>query len=298
MIDTRDEQWYANRMKGIGGSEAAAVIGESEYRSPYDIWKIKTGRTTSNKDNKAMYAGRLLEPVIRDAYTDLTGDRVIIPGWKQHEKYPFIVGNIDGLVEEKQKIVEIKTSRYQWQEKPEYSNVPPDYFFQVQHYLLLYDFEQADLIALFSGQDFKIYPIEANKEIQSLMIQLYTDFWNKVVNDIRPEILTLSDVSDCYKKDVGTTCILSEESVEATKAIKECKEEIKRLQATIEEKELLIKKEMQLNAIGEYNKKTLVTWKSTNGRTYLDTERLKKERPEVYSEYSKKTNPTRSFNVK
>ena len=38
------EQWLQERKKGIGGSDAAAVLGLNPYMTNVDLWKIKTGR--------------------------------------------------------------------------------------------------------------------------------------------------------------------------------------------------------------------------------------------------------------
>ena len=37
------EEWLHHRFKGIGGSEASAIIGLNPYMTNQDLWKIKTG---------------------------------------------------------------------------------------------------------------------------------------------------------------------------------------------------------------------------------------------------------------
>ena len=36
-------EWLALRGDGIGGSDAAAVVGVGAYKSPYTLWAEKTG---------------------------------------------------------------------------------------------------------------------------------------------------------------------------------------------------------------------------------------------------------------
>ena len=40
------EEWLANRMQGIGGSEIASVIGQNPWMSNVELWEYKTGRKT------------------------------------------------------------------------------------------------------------------------------------------------------------------------------------------------------------------------------------------------------------
>lgn len=44
------EEWLAHRRNGIGGSDAAAVVGMSEYTSPYMLWCDKTGRSKETEE--------------------------------------------------------------------------------------------------------------------------------------------------------------------------------------------------------------------------------------------------------
>ena len=37
-------EWLQERKKGIGGSDAAAILGLNPYMSNVDLWEIKTGR--------------------------------------------------------------------------------------------------------------------------------------------------------------------------------------------------------------------------------------------------------------
>ena len=38
------QEWLQERKKGIGGSDAAAIIGLNPYMTNVDLWEIKTGR--------------------------------------------------------------------------------------------------------------------------------------------------------------------------------------------------------------------------------------------------------------
>lgn len=60
------EQWLSERKKGIGGSDSAAVLGLSKWKSPYQVWCDKKGYNfLESSDNASLFWGRTLEPVIR-----------------------------------------------------------------------------------------------------------------------------------------------------------------------------------------------------------------------------------------
>ena len=53
--------WLAQRRKSIGGSDAAGIVGLSQYATPYTVWADKIGRFADQEDNEAMRQGRDLE---------------------------------------------------------------------------------------------------------------------------------------------------------------------------------------------------------------------------------------------
>jgi predicted phage-related endonuclease len=76
---TSREDWLAGRMGTIGASEAAALLGEHPYMSPYALWMTKTGRAPPVVETPAMRRGRLLEPVAVEAIHELHPDWQLTP---------------------------------------------------------------------------------------------------------------------------------------------------------------------------------------------------------------------------
>ena len=61
-----------------------------------------------------------------------------------------------------------------------------------------------------------------------------------------------------------------------------------------------IKQEIQLEmeeADTAYIGDRKITWKTTKPRVTLDSKKLKAEMPEIFEEYSKEGNPTRTFRI-
>jgi len=65
--------WLSERWKSIGGSDAAAVVGLSQWATPFTVWCDKTGRVPDREDNEAMRQGRDLEEYVA---LEATGKRV------------------------------------------------------------------------------------------------------------------------------------------------------------------------------------------------------------------------------
>ena len=90
------------RATGIGGSDAAAILGLSGYGSPYTVAMekvagIKESRT--DEEQERLDWGKALEPLIIAAFERKTGMRVG-PGaaWARHHNAPFLFANVDGLI--------------------------------------------------------------------------------------------------------------------------------------------------------------------------------------------------------
>ena len=71
IIDNADHaEWLKARSYGIGGSDAAAVIGKSPYKSNVELFDEKTGRKTAEDISDKPYVryGNGAEPLIRKLF--------------------------------------------------------------------------------------------------------------------------------------------------------------------------------------------------------------------------------------
>lgn len=59
------EEWLSIRQKGIGGSDAAVVLGLSKWKTPFELWLEKTGQVMPEESqSEAAYFGTILEDVV------------------------------------------------------------------------------------------------------------------------------------------------------------------------------------------------------------------------------------------
>lgn len=286
-----DQFWHARRKAGIGGSEAAAVCGVSKWRTPYQVWLDKTGQAEPVEPNEAMITGTILEKSIREMYSNETGRTVYDPGFKVDDEYPFIVGDVDGLCDDR--VLEIKNSGYEWDE------IPVDYYFQVQHYMRLHKKDIADIAVLFHGQVFRIFTVERQEDLWKDIIPIYEDFWKCVTTMTPPELTNLEDVNTAYRQSQDTSITLSGTAIESLEKIKELKAKIAEQEQIISTLEFNVKQELGENAVGtDENGRTLVTWRTSKETVTFNRKRFEAEHPELFDEYKTTGATRRPFLIK
>ena len=57
MSELTREEWLARRRSGIGGSDVAAVLGLSPWKSPRQVWLDKTTDATDDRQTMPMLLG-------------------------------------------------------------------------------------------------------------------------------------------------------------------------------------------------------------------------------------------------
>lgn len=297
------EEWLRYRKMGIGGSDVASLLGISKWKSEIELWLDKTGQTSEPPiENEAMTWGTIMEPIIRNHFAEVTGRTVVeLKAMIQHLDYPFMLADVDGVTVDdtgELAILEIKTAsefkRSEWDE-----GVPTYYQTQVQHYLCVTGIKKAYVAVLIGGNSFKVYEVDADDELQAMLIAVEKNFWNKVQNMICPEM----DGSDAaknlldslYRGGVAEQIVMPEEAIEYVDAY---------IEACVEEENAKAKKQEASNRMkeimGDYEKATClghsISWKSVSTER-LDTKALKENEPEIYAKYVK-TSMSRRFTLK
>lgn len=292
--------WLAERRKGLGGSDAAAACGLSKWKTPLELYLEKIGETADADENDAMYRGRVLEPSVRQWYCDVTGRMVLTP--KEiicHPSRPFLLASLDGIADPGEIIVDFKTARNRtgWGD-PGTDEVPLEYLCQVQHYMAVADLGRAELAVLFGDFEFSIYPVEADTEFQTLLIEREAEFWDAVQRRQPPEITSLEDVrrrwpiacKDAYRgtlDDAAVACRLA--------SIKACIKRLEELEeATKAELQTCIADHDGLEVAGEI----FATWKNVKSGTRFDAKRMQKDHPELCAQYIYDSPPQRQLLLK
>lgn len=293
------------RLSGIGGSDAAAVCGLNPYKSPVDVWLEKVGRGEPVEENERMHWGNVLEDVVAQEYARRTGRKVRRRNNQfRHRQHEFMLGNIDRDVVGERRLLECKTADKwtlsQWGE-PGSDEAPEYYLVQVAHYLAVLDYEVADLAVLIGGNDFRIYTIERDRELEEGLIERCADFWHSfVIPGIEPPPSSLADCKTLWPRDVKAAVEATPEVEAAVERLRALKAALKQGEAELDELEVLIKGHMGAAAellIGADGRK-LATWKCSKDSTRIDTKALEAELPDVVRAYQKTVPGSRRFILK
>lgn len=126
LVDTAQlsrPDWLEYRRKGLGGSDAAAVLNISPFRTARDLYYDKLGIVTADDQANwvALEVGNLLEPLVARIFAEKTGLKIYQRKCMfQHPYYPWMLADLDYLVELPDgttAILEIKTTNYNAKDK-------------------------------------------------------------------------------------------------------------------------------------------------------------------------------------
>lgn len=187
MDQAQRKEWLEWRRGGIGGSDAAVVMGVSPWRTLYQLYEEKALNIINETDTLAMKRGREQEEEARLAFEDMVGVHVFKKDKVVHESIPFIRGSLDGLSMDEEVLVELKNPGAEDHAIAKRNNVPEKYFPQCQHYLLLYP--KLKSMFYFSRHKGNNALVEVKRDGKYIdeMLTKEIEFWNMVTNRIPPE---------------------------------------------------------------------------------------------------------------
>lgn len=208
------QAWLQARRAGLGGSDIAAMLGQSPYRTPLALWMDKTGRAPDAPPDDAtaerMHWGTVLEDVVARHYADTNGRRIQrLNTMLRHPACSIALANIDravvldgsrarwdadtGRVLGAERILEVKTAHALAQNGAEWGapgtdEVPQAYYLQCLWYLGITGVEVADLAVLFGGQRYVEYRITLDAPLFSDLLGEARGWWDRhVVADTPPQ---------------------------------------------------------------------------------------------------------------
>ncbi|MEY8001784.1 YqaJ viral recombinase family protein [Clostridium sp. Mt-5] len=110
--DMSEIKWLKSHQQGIGGSDAGAILGINNYRSPLDVYIDKTQEIVkSYEQSEAAYWGTILEPNVARRFSGKTGKSVRRSNAiLQSVEYPFMTANLDREIVGEKALLECKTA--------------------------------------------------------------------------------------------------------------------------------------------------------------------------------------------
>lgn len=298
---TLEDVSQTERRLSLGASDAAAAVGLSRWVTRLSLYLQKVGEADGPEENEPMRWGTLLEPVVRQEYANRTGNTIIVPQKRlQHPNHEWLTATPDGLVVDRRRYYEGKTARTAegWGE-PGSDEIPMEYLLQVQHGMYVTGFPVADVAVLIGGQDFRIYVVEANAELQTALVDQEADFWAHVVSRQPPAPVSREDVKRRWKVSTGASVKATGEAKEAIAVLANVKASIKSAEEWLENATAAVQCYMRDAAeLVSDDGDVLATWKNISASPRFDLAQFKADHPDLWKQYLRDPSPQRRFLLK
>lgn len=216
---TDRESFLERRKSGIGGSDVAAILGLSKWKTAYQVWQDKTGRANPTPENNAQHFGIVLEQTVADEFVRVTGKAVQRRNdMFRMKEHPELVANIDRYIVGGG-VLECKTTSAfalkDWGESGS-DDIPDYYMTQVQHYMHVtgYRDNPSYLAVLIGGSDFRHYRIEYDRDLAEFQAEQCISFWrDNVLTDIPPMVTIRDNLAEIYPGKSGELYTATEDDV-------------------------------------------------------------------------------------
>lgn len=287
------EGWLKYRKMGITGTDASCICGLNPYKSAMQVFIDKTTETIEDFDNESMRQGRDLEAYVADRFCELVGKKVRrLNAICISDEYKFMLADFDRIVVGERAGLECKTVSAYSADKWKNGEIPLHYQLQCQHYLAVSGYDCWYIAALILGKEFIVRKIERDEELIQNLITIEKRFWEKnVLAGVMPEPdgskLAGELLAKYYPSEKGKKVVLTEQFGLQLKRREELVDLIKKMETekkSIEQS--LVKYLGEQESTEAENKDFFVRWSSYDSAR-VDTDRLKREAPEVYEKFKK-----------
>lgn len=194
LVDTADlsrEDWLDYRRLGIGGSDAAAIMGLSPFATIRDLYFDKIGVTPVIEEEEenwvAKEVGHRLEDLVAMIFAKKTGLEVFpVRKMFRHPLYPFMLADVDYFIrfpDGSIGILECKTCNYNAKDKWADDGIPENYVLQVRHYLAVMNMNKAYIACLYGNNEneFIYRCLERDRMEEEELIDQEKYFWEEYV---------------------------------------------------------------------------------------------------------------------
>lgn len=289
--------WLEQRTKGIGGSDAAVIIGASPYKSPYRLYLEKRGELlATEEETESMRWGTLLEETIAREYAARTERKIQRCQMQWSKEHPFMYANIDRKIVGDPRglgVLEIKSfSEYNRAKSDDASLDHVRY--QAQHYMVVMgtQYRWASVSILFGGNKMRWFDFDRDDVIIRYLVQLESEFWQRVQDGNPPPLMGHPDESDTvkgqYPSDNGEAVFLPDTALGYVHHLLDVREQIKCLEADKDADETQLKTYLGEAAEGIIPGFGSVTWKQAKPtvKTLFDVDSLKTQHPDIYAKFA------------
>jgi len=298
--------WLKLRQKGIGGSDVAAVLGLSKWKTPLQVYEEKIApEPIDTPMNDQMEAGIRLEETVAQWWADKHGFDIQKDNKVRfHQKYPELLVNLDRIIISTNGrgtgVLECKTADAFYYNTWEEGTIPDHYFCQVQHQFSVTGHKWGAIGLLVGGNNFKSIDVEPDPGFIKMMNERLLTFWHDhVVKRIPPTPSTLDETKRLFpKSDPNLIIEATEETLEAFRNFKEVDKKAKEFKKEADKLKVDLQAAMGKAITLTCNGETIATWKNDKDGMQFDKKAFETDYPELVDKYSKEKFGSRRFLTK
>ena len=288
-----------DRKTYMGSSDAAPACGVSPYATPLDIYLAKRGEPTEI-DTFPIRFGNHNESLVLGEFTRETGIELTdFQKHFRHAEFVFIGATVDAITKPLkgapplEAIVEAKTTSLYYDELPDHIII------QVQEQLACAGLQLAFVPVLMRGRDLKIFEVEADEDLQQMILECMARLWLRVQEGDPPPAMSPGDLKRLFPQDKGSEMVADQTLVEAAQKLREIKTNLASLADQKAVLETSIQGEMGEHAVlADSDGHVIATWKTTKASSRFDAKAFKAAQPDLFAEFCNHVNGTRRFILK
>lgn len=290
-----------DRQRYLGGSDVAAILGVSPYRTALDVYLDKTegSQPVSDEKKKIFKRGARMEPYILDLLAEENGIQIVARNNRYiDQQNGFIAAEIDAE-ESTGKNIEAKSANQfaakNWGEQGT-DEIPVYYSAQGMHGMMVTGAPATIFPVLIGSDDFRVYELQRDEEIIASIRQAEVEFWGRIQRREPPDPVNESDLLRLFPRSTGEEIQASDEIVGKFNQLKSLIRREKMLASDIEDLQLELKMFMRDAAVLKFGATTLGSWKAQE-TDRIDVTRLRNDQPEIAAQFIK-TTTSRVFRVR
>ena len=264
------DTWLGERRRGIGGSDAAKVLGVSRWGGPLSVYLEKKGLYVPEDPGEPAYWGTVLEDVVAREFEKRSGLRV----QRQnkiftHPDYPWMLANIDRRIVGQNKGLECKTASNFMGDEWEGDELPDAYYIQIQHYMAVMGWEACWVACLIGGQRYVQKEVQRNPELINTIIEKEREFWEEhFLKDVPPPVTPFDNPNSLWPEQTDDDMVqdIDEETITIAQSLAGVQATIKGLENEEERLKGILK-----SKIGEMaGIQGICSWKQAKSKMVTD----------------------------
>lgn len=190
-VDAPRAEWLAARREGITATDLVAIMGQSKYRSAFDIWCDKTMPAGEDTEaGEAAYWGTKLEEPVAQAWAERHNLKIRRVGLIASEVHPWALASLDRIVQgcpEGRCALEVKTRSLfvadSWEQE-----LPADVRTQCLWQMLVSGLDHIHVAALIGGQRMVEHRVDFDLAEATSLVEAATLIWTAVQDGNPPTL--------------------------------------------------------------------------------------------------------------